>query len=163
MVAAYEALSTPMQEFLNTLRTVHRFKRATDGGNADDYNDRVNNNPIEAEHPMVIVHPETREKALFTNQEFTESVVGLTPKESQFLLEYLWEHCIRPEFMVRFRWNEGSIAFWDNRTTQHQAVRDVFDSDFDREFYRVTLNGAIPVGVDGRLSKKLSGEPIKAI
>ena len=163
MVAAYEALSTPMQTFLSTLRTVHRFKRATDGDNADDYNEMVDSNPIEAEHPMVTVHPETGEKALFTNQEFAKSIVGLTSKESKFLLEYLWEHCIRPEFIVRFRWKEGSIAFWDNRTTQHQAVRDVFDTEFDREFYRVTLNGTIPVGVDGRLSKKLSGDSIQGI
>ena len=58
MVAAYEALSTPMQTFLSTLRTVHRFKRATDGDNADDYNEMVDSNPIEAEHPMVTVHPQ---------------------------------------------------------------------------------------------------------
>ena len=64
---------------------------------------------------------------------------------------------------MRFKWEPGSLAFWDNRSTQHQAIRDVYDSDFEREFYRVTLNGAIPVGVDGKASQHLSGEPITAI
>ena len=116
-----------------------------------------------SEHPLVTVHPETGEKMLFTNAAYVDHIVGLSPRESQCLLEYLWEHCLQPEFTIRFRWSAGSIAFWDNRATQHQAIGDIFDTDFNRELYRVTLNGEIPVGTDGRRSTALSGEPIKPV
>ena len=116
-----------------------------------------------SEHPFVTVHPETQELSLFTYHEFVKEIVGLTPAESDNLLHFLWEQCVRPEYTVRFRWEEGSIAFWDNRSTQHLAVRDVYDTDFSREFYRVTLNGEIPVGVDGRPSRPLSGDPISVL
>lgn len=163
MVAAYRALSPSLQQYLTTLRAVHRFKRAHDDDKAPDnkvgdYNEMIDRNPVVAEHPLVTVHPETGEACLYTSQEFTSHIVGLHRRESDMLLEFLWEHAIRAEFSVRFRWREGSIAFWDNRATQHQAIRDVYDSDFDREFYRVTLNGAIPVGVDGQPSRHISGE-----
>ncbi|MEM7210078.1 MAG: TauD/TfdA family dioxygenase [Pseudomonadota bacterium] len=164
MAAAYEALSPPMQEFLCSLRSVHRFKPANDTDEqAETYNKMVKRNPIRAEHPMVIVHPESGQRALYTSQEFTSHIVGLNARESDALLEFLWEHCIRAEFCVRFRWEPGSIAFWDNRATQHQAIRDVYDSDFDRELYRVTLNGSIPVGTDGVPSKHLGGDHITPI
>ena len=160
MAAAFRALSPSMQQFLSTLRAVHRFKRATDDDQAGDYNEAIDRNPIIAEHPLVTVHPETGEHCLYTTQEFTSHIVGLHRRESDVLLEFLWEHAIKAEFSVRFRWREGSIAFWDNRATQHQAIRDVYDSDFDRQFYRVTLNGTIPVGVDGQPSRRISGDMI---
>lgn len=160
MAAAFAALSPSLQAFLCGLRAVHRFKPASDDPDADAYNAAVARNPLVAEHPLVTVHPETGDRVLYANPEFTRDVVGLAPRESDALLEFLWEHCTRAEFCVRFRWEPGSIAFWDNRATQHQAIRDVYASDFDREFYRVTLNGPVPVGVDGRPSERLSGEAI---
>ncbi len=163
MVAAYKALSPTMQEFVSSLRAIHRFKLADEGHNADAYNKMVNDKALISEHPLVTVHPETGEHALYVNQEFTKEIVGLCRRESDLLLEFLWEHSIRAEFSVRFRWESGSIAFWDNRSTQHLAVRDIYDTDFDREFYRVTLNGDIPVGVDGERSTCISGEPIKPV
>ena len=163
MVAAYRALSPVMQAFLATLRAVHRFKRAGGGENAESYNRRVDDKSLVAEHPLVTVHPETGEHTLFANQQFVKEIAGLTMTESDMLLEYLWEHCIRAEFIVRFRWEEGSIAFWDNRSTQHLAVRDVYDTDFDREFYRVTLNGSVPVGIDGKPSNRISGDAIESV
>ncbi len=163
MVAAYKALSPTMQEFISNLRAIHRFKLAEAGGNADAYNKLVEDKALISEHPLVTVHPETGERALYVNQEFTKEIVGLSKRESDLLLEYLWEHCIRAEFTVRFRWEAGSIAFWDNRSTQHLAVRDVYDSDFDREFYRVTLNGEVPVDVNAQKSTGISGEPIKSV
>lgn len=158
MAAAYRGLSPSLQNYLSTLRAIHRFKRAGDDDQADAYNKMIDDNPVVAEHPLVTVHPETGEPCLYTSQEFTKHIVGLHPRESDVLLEFLWEHAIRAEYSVRFRWQAGSIAFWDNRATQHQAIRDVYDSDFDRVFYRVTLNGTIPVGVDGQPSKHISGE-----
>ncbi len=163
MVAAYRALSPKMQAFLATLRAVHQFKRAGGGENAESYNRKVDDKSLMTEHPIVTVHPETGEHALFANQQFVKEIAGLTMTESDMLLEYLWEHCIRAEFIVRFRWEEGSIAFWDNRSTQHLAVRDVYDTDFEREFYRVTLNGSVPVGIDGKPSNRISGDAIESV
>ena len=116
-----------------------------------------------SEHPIVRVHPETGERALYVSPSFLKSIVGLTPRESQGLLELLWEHVVRPEFTVRFKWEPGSVAFWDNRSTAHLAPRDIFDSEFDRQFYRVTLLGDVPVGVDGKASRSIEGEPIVAV
>jgi taurine dioxygenase len=116
-----------------------------------------------SEHPIVRVHPETGERALYVSPSFLKSIVGLTPRESQSMLELLWEHIVRPEFTVRFKWEPGSVAFWDNRSTAHIAPRDIFDSDFEREFYRTTLVGDVPIGVDGKPSTSLEGDPIEAI
>jgi len=162
MAAAYRALSPTLQDFLRGLRCVHRFKPAQvdDDADADAYNAKVAQNPLMAEHPLVVVHPETGEHSLYTSSEFSRNIVGLEARESEVLLEFLWEHCVRAEFCVRFKWEPGSIAFWDNRSTQHQAIRDVYDSDFERKFYRVTLNGEIPRGVDGEPSIHLAGTAI---
>ena len=163
MAKAFEALSPPMQAFLSSLRAVHQYRRAADSKDKSRYNELIEEHTMVSEHPLVAVHPETGEKILFTNAAYVDHIVGLTPRESQCLLEYLWEHCLQPEFTIRFRWNAGSIAFWDNRATQHQAIGDIFDTDFDRELYRVTLNGEVPVGTDGRKSTAISGESIKPV
>ena len=76
------------------------------------------------------------------------------------IIEFLWEHIVRPEYTVRFRWQEGDIAFWDNRSTAHVAPIDIFESEFDRQLYRITLVGDVPVGVDGRRSNAIDGRPI---
>ena len=163
MAKAFEALSPPMQAFLSSLRAVHQYRRAADSKDKSRYNKLIEEHTMVSEHPLVAVHPETGEKILFTNAAYVDHIVGLTPRESQCLLEYLWEHCLQPEFTIRFRWSAGSIAFWDNRATQHQAIGDIFDTDFDRELYRVTLNGEVPVGTDGRKSTAISGESIKPV
>jgi taurine dioxygenase len=61
---------------------------------------------------------------------------------------------------VRFKWNAGDVAFWDNRSTAHLAPRDIFQSDFDRQLYRITLVGEPLVGVDGRTSTSIEGLPV---
>src|SRR6201981_69755 len=91
---------------------------------------------------------------------FPKHTAGLTQRESQKILETLWEHVTRPEYTVRFKWNAGDIAFWDNRATVHLAPTDIFESDFDRQLYRVTLVGKPLVGVDGQPSKSIEGVPI---
>ena len=83
--------------------------------------------------------------------------------QAQKLLELLWEHSIRPEYTVRFKWEPGSLAIWDNRATAHLAPVDIRASEFDRLFYRVTLVGDVPVGVDGSPSTSIEGDPILAI
>lgn len=153
LVAAYDALSPSMRQFLDGLRAIHGYGKVT--GNALT---ETNRQSFSSEHPLVRVHPETGERVLYVSPEFLKSIVGLSARESQALLEFLWEHCVRPEFVVRFRWNAGDVAIWDNRATAHLAPEDIFDTDFDRQLYRVTLAGDVPVGVDGAPSKPIVGE-----
>lgn len=156
LVAAYQGLSPVMRGFVETLRGVHAFEPK--GGAA--YNEAVRKRTLRSEHPLVTVHPETKERVLFASPSFLKSIVGMTPRESTKMLEILWEHVVRPEYTVRFKWNAGDIAFWDNRSTAHLAPRDIFQSDFDRQLYRITLVGEKLVGVDGRESVAIEGLPV---
>ena len=163
LAAAYNALSPAMQAFVDGLRGVHRFAPPAGVDATPEYQELMRKRTLVSEHPIVRVHPESGERVLFVSPSFLKSIVGLSARESQVVLEFLWEHIVRPEFTVRFRWAPGSVAFWDNRATAHLAPRDIFDSDFDRQFYRVTLVGDVPVGVDGKRSKAVEGEPIVAV
>jgi alkyl sulfatase len=160
LAASYLGLSPTMRGFVDTLRGIHKFvpREATKPGSV--YNERVKRRMLESEHPLVTVHAETGERILYVSPSFLKSIVGLTPRESQKILEILWEHVTRPEYTVRFKWNAGDIAFWDNRSTVHLAPRDIFESEFDRQLYRITLVGQPLVGVDGKPSRSIEGLPI---
>jgi taurine dioxygenase len=144
------------------LRGVHRFAPPAGAKGTDSFVQAVSQHTLVTEHPLVRVHPETGERALYVSPGFLKYIVGVTPRENQVLLELLWEHVTRPEFTVRFKWEPGSIAFWDNRATAHLAPTDIYDLDFDRQLYRTTLVGDIPVGPDGRQSIALEGSPVGA-
>lgn len=160
LAAAYAGLSETMRGFVDGLRGIHAFEARGDGKAGSAYDERVKRRALKSEHPLVTVHPETGERVLFVSPSFLKSVVGLTPRESAKILEILWEHVIRPEYTVRFKWNPGDIAFWDNRSTAHLAPRDIFQSDFDRQLYRITLVGEPLVGVDDKPSRSIEGLPI---
>jgi len=160
LAAAYAGLSEPMQRFVEGLRGLHRFE-ANSG--TSEYDGSVKKRVLHSEHPLVTVHPENGEKQLFVSPSFLKSIVGLTPRESEQLLHLLWEHVVRTEYTVRFKWNAGDIAFWDNRSTAHLAPTDIFESDYDRQLYRITLVGEVPVGVDGRPSTAIEGDPILTV
>jgi taurine dioxygenase len=163
LVAAYEGLSEPVKSFVDGLRAEHRYG----GGQkpADDnspYAKRVNDNLLVAHHPVVRVHPETGERGLFVNPGFTSHVVDVSPHESRAILDLLYAEITRPEYTVRFRWEPGSVAFWDNRATAHLAPRDLEHLDVERRLHRVTLIGDRPVGPDGRESELIAGKPFTA-
>jgi len=160
LVVAYQGLSPVMRGIVDGLRGIHAFEPRGDGKAGGSYNEKVKRRALRSEHPLVSVHPETGERVLFASPSFLKSIVGLTPRESHKMLEMLWEHVIRPEYTVRFKWNPGDIAFWDNRSTAHLAPRDIFQSDFDRQLYRITLVGEPLVGVDGQPSRSIEGLPI---
>ena len=110
-------------------------------------------------HPVVRVHPETGERALFVSPGFTSHIVGIPRHESDALLKLFFEQIARPAFTVRFRWEPGDIAFWDNRATAHLAPQDVHHlPDLERVLYRVTLTGDVPVGVHGFRSQIVEGK-----
>src|SRR3954451_18020373 len=160
LAAAYTGLSQTMRGFVDGLRGIHRYVSRGNHKPGSEYNERIKRRALASEHPLVTVHGETGERVLFVSPSYVKSLVGLTPRESQKVLEILWEHVTRPEYTVRFKWNEGDIAFWDNRSTSHLAPTDIFQSDFDRQLYRITLVGEPLVGVDGRPSTAIEGLPI---
>ena len=146
--AAYEALSPALQGFLAELEAEHSFafgfrESLAEPGGAERLADAVAANPP-VKHPVIRVHPVTGRRALFVNRLFTTHIVGLEPAESEALLAFLFAHMERPEFSCRFSWQPDSIAFWDNRSTQHCPVNDYWPAR--RVLERITIDGDRPYG-----------------
>ncbi len=145
---AYDTLSEGMKRALSTLRARHSNGRilmtlerdaVLPSGEAETQKYAT----AWAMHPVVRTHPETDRKALFVNEIHTERFDEMTYEESQPLLQFLYRHSTRPEFTCRFRWQEGSIAFWDNRCCQHLALNDYPGQR--RLMHRVQIKGTRPV------------------
>jgi len=159
LVAAYEGLSPAVRELIDGLRAEHRFGlRFAEQDRASAYLKKVQENPLVAIHPVVRVHPETKERGLFVSPGFTSHIIGLSRLESNRLLDLLFEQITKPAYTVRFKWDAGSVAFWDNRATAHLGPQDLAHLDVERILYRVTLTGDVPVGVDGVKSELVAGE-----
>ncbi len=139
MYAAYDSLSPSMQRFLEGLTAVH------DGGKPwMTYGYPAPAVPYpRSEHPIIAVHPETGRRCLFVNRGFTTHIPALSRTESEAVLGMLYRHIEHPRFMCRFRWRVNSVAFWDNRCVQHQAIWDYFPAR--RSGWRVTVNGKRPI------------------
>jgi taurine dioxygenase len=144
---AYEGLSESFREYLGTLTAVHSGEkqfgailRSRDEGGEWEGERVTTLEPVE--HPVVRTHPETGKKSLFVNQGFTSHIKGLAPRESEALLDFLYAHATQPEYVVRYHWSPGTLAFWDNRVTQHAVVQDFGDQH--RVIQRVTLYGDAP-------------------
>jgi taurine dioxygenase len=160
LVAAYEGLSPAIRTLVDGLRAEHRFGLGFSAQDQENgYLKHVRNNPLVAIHPVVRVHPETGERAIFVSPGFTSHIVGASRLESRRILDLLFEEITRPKYTVRFKWEPGSIAFWDNRATAHLGPQDLDHRDVERVLYRVTLVGDVPVGVDGVRSELVAGEP----
>ena len=148
MQAAYEGLSKPLQRFLSELDAVHDFARgfpvrgqvAKEAGAAKHARAVEDHPPVI--HPVVRTHPETGADGLFVNYGFTDRIKGLRREESDALLKMLFVHIQKPEFQVRWKWTPNSIAFWDNRITQHYAVNDYLPER--RIMNRATILGDRP-------------------
>jgi taurine dioxygenase len=145
--AAYEALSKPLQRMLGELRAVHDMMRVFGPGLLAQPDGaqrwaRARATYPPALHPIVRTHPVSGRKSLFVNPIFTERIDGIPGRESAALLAYLYEHTRLPEFQCRFRWRAGSVAFWDNRCTQHYPVADYWPRQ--RRMHRVAIEGDVP-------------------
>jgi taurine dioxygenase len=149
---AYESLSPAMRAMLDPLRTVcigDRSKRAGGPSRKDLYPTTMasmhGKDPGDVQtdsiHPLVRTHPETGRKALYIGGH-VQAFEGMTDEESAPLIAFLMAHSTRPEFVCRFRWQTGSLAFWDNRCTQHFAVND-YPAE-TRIMHRVTVCGDEP-------------------
>ena len=146
---AYEALSDGMKTMIGGLKALHsdrkvagpaaamNAQRSTKVREDADWRETV------SAHPVVATHPETGRKLLYVNHSYTTHFEGMTEDESRGLLDYLLQQGHRPEFTCRFRWEKGSIAFWDNRVCRHLAVHD---SHQQRRYMRRTqISGSRPV------------------
>jgi alpha-ketoglutarate-dependent taurine dioxygenase len=158
LAAAYAGLSAPVREFVDGLRAEHRLGVGYQARPGDDaYLRHLLDHQVASVHPLVRVHPETGERVLFVNGYYLEQIVDVSRAESRLLLEMLLEQATRPEYTVRFRWEPGSVAFWDNRATIHLAPSDNAHLGHPRVMHRVMLTGDIPAGVDGRRSEPVTG------
>ncbi|HEX2558455.1 TauD/TfdA dioxygenase family protein [Phenylobacterium sp.] len=142
--AAYEALSPGLKATLERLNAVHSANReySSAGQSAQQ---RKSMQVVEAEgmageavHPVVLAHPETGRKALYVNPAFTERFEGWSKRDSKPLLDYLFQHSRYEAFTCRFRWEPGSVAFWDNRSVWHFALNDYPGQR--RQMRRVTVD-----------------------
>jgi taurine dioxygenase len=145
LIDAYTTLSPPIQALIDPLTAVHsasgtfdRFR--TDDPTGDQQRRLAALTPVH--HPVVRVHPETGQRGLFVNETFTQSIVGLSPAESDAILNLLCAHTVEPERVVRWKWRTGDVAFWDNRATAHYAAADY--GDHRRVMHRVTVAGERP-------------------
>lgn len=146
MTAAYDGLSSGMQNFLSSMTAVHDFafgfkESLAEAGGRERLAQAVADNPP-VEHPVICTHPESGKKVIFVNELFTTHIVGMTAKESRALLGFLYEHVVTPEFTCRFSWQPNSIALWDNRSTQHKPINDYFPAH--RKLERTTIDGDKP-------------------
>ena len=142
---AYQTLSEGLKQTLDGLTGINSSTKADASKTREDALRAAGeeNKVLVGEHPVVRTHPETGRKALYVNVGHTTQFKGFTEQESAPWLSYLFMHQIRPEFTCRFRWEPGSLAFWDNRCTQHNPVNDYHG--FRRVMHRVTLAGDTPV------------------
>jgi taurine dioxygenase len=150
MYMAYETLSEGMRRMLDGLKAIHTGKPYGKEGGVGIKGSRsiqITRGDAEADremaHPVVRTHAESGRKALFVNAIYTTRFEGMTEAESRPLLDFLFEHAIRPEFTCRFRWSPGALAIWDNRCTLHYAVNDYDGSR--RLLHRTTFAGERPV------------------
>ena len=158
LAAAYANLPESLKSFVDGLRAEHRFggrqKRWEAGSDAEQ---NVTTKPIVTEHPVVRVHPETGERGLFVTPGFTSRILGVSPAQSDRILDLLFEEVTNPAYTVRVRGQNNSIGVWDNRITAHLAPADLDHLDVVRVLYRTTVEGDVPVGVDGQPSRSVAG------
>lgn len=147
-IAAFEGLSKPLQVLLDGLTATHDFTKSFPlerfGSTPEDLarweQTRKNNPPLS--HPVIRTHPVSGRKSLFVNEGFTTRINELSEAESEAILKLLFAHATRPEYTIRWRWQENDVAFWDNRVTQHYAVDDYRPNR--RVMHRATILGDAP-------------------
>jgi len=157
MYLAYEALSDPMKELLEGVKTWNVGDRQTlsrNGAIGPPREGRYAGNEkmaakvrepgdlqTECSHPLVRTHPETGRKALYISNH-TQTLQDFRRAEARPILDFLMIHAVQPEFTCRFRWEVGSLAIWDNRCTQHRALNDYPGKR--RRMHRITIAGDAP-------------------
>ena len=164
--AAYQALPDSLKHLTENLWALHsnRFDYVAAPAMRTDmqkaHRERFEKCDFRTEHPVVRVHPETGERTLLAG-DFVRGFVGMDDYESKVLLELLQRRITVPENTIRWNWEAGDVAIWDNRATQHRAIDD-YDDQY-RLMHRVTVMGDVPVDVHGQCSRVISGAPLRAV
>ncbi|MEU9022047.1 TauD/TfdA family dioxygenase [Actinomadura sp. NPDC048394] len=142
MAAAYDGLPDDVRRAIDGLTATHDFTQSFGKLMSDDQlaEARKKNPPVQ--HPVVRTIPETGRKLIYVNRVFTAHIDGVSEADSAELLDILIDQARHPEYQVRFHWKPGSIAFWDNRVTQHYALCDYYPRP--RVMERVTIIGDQP-------------------
>ncbi len=160
--AAYEHLPLPLRDLSDKLWALHTNAYDYAATRHDASADRVKHHATvfastvyETEHPLVRVHPETGERTLLLGN-FAQKIIGVNREDSARLINIFQDHITRLENTVRWHWAPGDVAIWDNRATQHYGIGDFAEK---RELHRVTIDGDVPVGVDGKRSVTRRKEP----
>lgn len=147
--AAFEALPSDIQNKIKGLTALHdirlSFPQERFGGVSEEEQARLEeiyrkNPPVT--HPVVRTHPDTGKPILFVSEGFTSKINELPEDEGKELLDFLTQHAVKEEFHLRWAWQEGDVAIWDNRATQHKALFDYGDAH--RIMHRATVNGDEP-------------------
>lgn len=146
--AAYDALDPATRRRIDGLQATfslaNRFDKLVEDGDKNAVLTEVQKDKTqEIVHPVARTHPVTGRKCIFVNESHTARIVGLAEDESRSLLERLWAHCIRSEFVYRHQWSTGDVVMWDNVPTQHIAIRD-HELPQQRYLLRTTLTGTRP-------------------
>jgi len=136
-ILAYQGLSDGLKKVIDQLHAIH-----SAAGLAEIYGQEAAKAP-RAEHPVARVHDGTGEKALYVCRAFTQRFVDWSKQESEPLLQYLFQHSIRPEFQARHEWRKGDLVMWDNRALLHFAVHD--HGDEARVIHRLQVKGPVPM------------------
>ena len=148
MELAFETLDENIKEKIKNKKAIHsslggafftdKYEAMESNGNYEEYSN---------EHPIVRSHPETGKKILFVNWTYTKKIIGLEKKESNKILEKIFEHQARLDLTCRFRWTENAVAIWDNRSVQHYAISDFFPGKglgYERIMDRIAIEGDRP-------------------
>ncbi|MBV1960996.1 MAG: TauD/TfdA family dioxygenase [Immundisolibacteraceae bacterium] len=145
MTGAYDALSSGMKAMLQNLTA--KFSAGQSGGygvREFRQNKNLDQAPRSSTHPVIRRHPDSGKLSLYVNGAHTSNFTDMTAEESAPILAYLYQHQQRPEFSYRFQWRVGSLAMWDNRTTQHNPLNDYHGHR--RVMSRVMVVGEVPLG-----------------
>jgi taurine dioxygenase len=148
MYKSYAALSEPMKRFLKGLKAEHDFayqqatfisgRRDTRTATAEELALRP---PVH--HPVIRIHPESKREALYVSPGMTSRIIDIASGESRAVLDFLFAHTTKPEFVYRHQWQVGDVVFWDNRSSMHCAIDDYDESD-RRHMVRTTIKDAHP-------------------
>ncbi|KAL6710865.1 hypothetical protein ACN47E_007922 [Coniothyrium glycines] len=140
--AAYRRLSPEFRKRLHGLKVVHSAVEQAD--NSRNRGGIVRRDPVTSIHPLVRTHPTTGEKALFVNPQFSRRIIGYKKEESDFLLNFLYDHIAKgQDFQARVKWAPGTVVVWDNRVTAHSALLD-WDDGARRHLARITPQAEAP-------------------
>ncbi|MCZ0983150.1 TauD/TfdA family dioxygenase [Streptomyces diastatochromogenes] len=142
MAAAYDGLPEATKSRLEGLRAVHDFTQSFGKQLGAEDLARAQRKYPPVVHPVVRTLPEAGRKLIYVNRIFTSHIEGLKPEESRELLDFLFDQARHPEYQCRLRWRPGTVAFWDNRATQHYANGDYYPRT--RVMERVTILGDRP-------------------